>query len=262
MNLILLDPDDFDGPRRVVIGGRRLEHVTTVHRAEVGQTLRVGLIGGNMGTARVAQLDHARCVLELDEAGLVEPPPPRAGVILCVAMCRPPTLVKVLSQGAAMGVDRFVLFHARRVEKSFWQSKALAPEAIEHQLRLGLEQARDTRLPEVERCPRFRPFVEDRLPELVAGHGPLFVAHPLGGAAGQGEAAGAASGSADEVPGSPCVLVVGPEGGFVDFEVARFAAVGARFLDLGPRILRVETATVALLARLAGLLRAVGGTVR
>jgi 16S rRNA (uracil1498-N3)-methyltransferase len=42
------------------------------------------------------------------------------------------------------------------------------------------------------------------------------------------------------------VLAVGPEGGFTDEEVARACAAGWRALDLGPRILRVETATIAL----------------
>lgn len=42
------------------------------------------------------------------------------------------------------------------------------------------------------------------------------------------------------------VAVVGPEGGFTDEEIALARAAGWRLLDLGPRILRVETAALAL----------------
>jgi 16S rRNA (uracil1498-N3)-methyltransferase len=42
------------------------------------------------------------------------------------------------------------------------------------------------------------------------------------------------------------VAAVGPEGGFTDEEVALASAAGWRLLDLGPRILRVETAAIAL----------------
>ena len=45
------------------------------------------------------------------------------------------------------------------------------------------------------------------------------------------------------------MLVVGPEGGFVPRELETLAAAGARTVGLGPRALRVETAVVALLAR-------------
>jgi 16S rRNA (uracil1498-N3)-methyltransferase len=53
---------------------------------------------------------------------------------------------------------------------------------------------------------------------------------------------------ADVESASRCATVaaVGPEGGFTDEEVALACAAGWRLLDLGPRILRVETAAIAL----------------
>ena len=41
-------------------------------------------------------------------------------------------------------------------------------------------------------------------------------------------------------------LVIGPEGGFTDEEVALAEAAGVRLASLGPRILRAETAGIAL----------------
>lgn len=50
--------------------------------------------------------------------------------------------------------------------------------------------------------------------------------------------------------GAAAVVAVGPEGGFTDEEVTRALAAGWRTVGLGPRILRVETAALALAARL------------
>jgi 16S rRNA (uracil1498-N3)-methyltransferase len=46
-----------------------------------------------------------------------------------------------------------------------------------------------------------------------------------------------------------CAVAVGPEGGFTDEDVARARAAGWQVIDLGPRILRVETAALALAVR-------------
>jgi 16S rRNA (uracil1498-N3)-methyltransferase len=55
-----------------------------------------------------------------------------------------------------------------------------------------------------------------------------------------GEAIGA-------VPGDVS-LAIGPEGGFTDTEVAMAQSAGWRVIGLGPRLLRVETAALALTA--------------
>ena len=60
----------------------------------------------------------------------------------------------MLQQATAIGVKRFVIIGSARVERSYWTSSALRPAAIEEELVLGLEQARDTVLPSVETWPR------------------------------------------------------------------------------------------------------------
>jgi 16S rRNA (uracil1498-N3)-methyltransferase len=44
--------------------------------------------------------------------------------------------------------------------------------------------------------------------------------------------------------------VIGPEGGFIPYEVEHLAAAGCEAVSLGPRILRVENALSTLLGRL------------
>ena len=234
MNLILLFDDDFIGPRRVRLTGRRLAHVRSVHRAAVGDTLRVGQLGGGLGRGAVVSLDGQALVLDvvLDRA-----PPPAAALTLLLALPRPKALRRVLQCVAAMGIKRVVLLNAWRVEKSFWASAALAPTALREQLLLGLEQGGDTVVPTVELRPRLKPFAEDELPALIAGTRAL-LAHPP-----------AASPCPRAVP-EPVTLAVGPEGGFNAYEVELLGAQGFEAVSLGPRPLRVEQAVPALLGRL------------
>lgn len=235
MNLILLHKEDFvDGADHVRLQGRRLKHVIEVHRAAVGDELCVGLLGGNIGSGRVISLnEHA---LEM-EVRLERMPPPALPVTLVLALPRPKALRRVLRSVSAMGVRRLILLNAFRVEKSYWQSPFLSPTAIREQLVLGLEQARDTVLPEVLLRPLFKPFVEDELPNLVEGTLP-FVAHPQ-----------ASEACPRNVDGS-VTLIIGPEGGFIPYEIEKLVAAGCRTVHLGDRILSVETAAPALLSRL------------
>ena len=100
-----------------------------------------------------------------------------------------------------------------------------------------LEQARDTVLPEVTIEKRFKPFVEDRLPALAAGSLGL-IGHP-----GPWPACPRAVEQA-------VTLAIGPEGGWIPYEVEKLREAGLAPVQLGERILRVETAVTALLARL------------
>jgi len=235
VNLILLDDSDFAAPNRVRLAGRRAAHVRQVHRARPGDVLRVGRIGGLLGSGRILALDDEAVELEVELS--IEPPAP-SPVTLVVALPRPPSLRKVLQQATALGVKDIVLLHTRRVEKSYWQSHGLEAAALRQQLLLGLEQARDTQLPRVELRRRFKPFVEDELPGLVAT-GRALVAHPE------------SERPCPRAVAEALTLIVGPEGGFVPFELELLLAQSVEPISLGPRVLRVETAVVALLARLA-----------
>ncbi|MCD1609702.1 16S rRNA (uracil(1498)-N(3))-methyltransferase [Stutzerimonas kunmingensis] len=234
MNLLLLDAADFVADDRVLLRDRRLTHLQQVHRAEAGEQLRVGRVGGNMGSGQLLRLDAREAELQVS---FDQPPPAKLPVTLLLALPRPKMLRRVLQTVAAMGVPRLVLLNSYRVEKSFWQTPFLEPAAIHEQLILGLEQARDTVLPEVIIEKRFKPFVEDRLPQLAAGTLGL-VGHP-------GDFA-----HCPRAVTEPVTLAIGPEGGWIPYEVDKLAAAGLQPVQLGERILRVETAVSALLARL------------
>ena len=233
MNLILLFDDDFLSSDRVLLRGRRAEHVRAVHRAEVGKELTVGIADGRIGRGTVLRIgDEIELRIELDR----DPPPPLP-LTLILALPRPKVLNRVIASATSLGVKRIFLINAWRVEKSYWSTPRLSPDNLRMQSILGLEQARDTRMPSIETRRLFRPFVEDELPSIASGTRAL-VAHPN---------------AIDECPRNVkerITLAIGPEGGFIEAELASLQRVGFASVSLGPRVLRVETAVAALLARL------------
>ncbi|MFA5043211.1 MAG: 16S rRNA (uracil(1498)-N(3))-methyltransferase [Kiritimatiellia bacterium] len=235
MNLILLYDDDFISDNAVRLTGRRLKHIREVHRPAIGDTLTVGRLGGLVGKGRITSVTAAAVEME---AALDEAPPKPPAVTLILALPRPKVVKRVLLSIASLGVKRLYLINGFQVEKSYWQSPVLSPASIREALVLGLEQARDTVLPEVALRPLFKPFVEDELPALIRGVLPL-VAHP-----GAGE-------WCPHAVAQPVTLVIGPEGGFIPYELAQLVAAGCRPVQIGARILRVETVVPFILGRLA-----------
>jgi RsmE family RNA methyltransferase len=234
MNLILLFQDDFIDDNRVRLHGRRAEHAREVLNVTNGKVLQVGLLDGKTGAGTVLSIDATTLELEIQ---LDKQPPEPAPVTVVLAMPRPKVLKRILQGLTAIGVKEIILLNSWRVDKSYWQSPALEPEAIRQQLILGLEQARDTMMPSVQFQQRFKPFVEDTLPDIAAGSCAL-VAHP---------------GSSQPCPANvqeKVTLAIGPEGGFTTYEVEKLVNAGLRPIHLGTRPLRVETAVPALLGRL------------
>ena len=83
----------------------------------------------------------------------------------------------------------------------------------------------------------FKPFVEDELPAIIRDTTAL-LAHPQ------------ASASCPRGLEAGVTLAVGPEGGFIPYEIEKLTACGFVPVKMGERTLSVESAVPALLARL------------
>jgi 16S rRNA (uracil1498-N3)-methyltransferase len=228
MNLLLLEPADLQDnrqdqqhePQAVITDTRRLKHIHQTLDLKIGDSIKVGVRNGMKGTAQIAQI--APDAVTLSQFVLDTPPPAK---------------LPLTTDAVTMGVERLVLLNSRCVEKSYWQSQVF--DELPQLVVLGLEQAGDTVAPIIELRPRFRPFVEDELPALVQGKTAI-VAHPY------------ATQAAPIGLTSPCVLVVGAEGGFIPFEIDLLEKSGCQSVSLGQRILRTETAVPVLIGRLMG----------
>lgn len=235
MNLILLTQDDLISPTRARIrDARRLAHIREIHGANAGETYKVGMLNGNMGSGTLLHINETELELELD---LTQVPPAALPLKLVLGLPRPKMLRRIFQTIATLGVKELHLINSYRVEKSYWQTPFLEADAIHEQLILGLEQGCDTQLPHVHLHKRFKPFVEDELPEIIANTTAL-VAHPY---------------TDTECPRNidyPLSLAVGPEGGFIAYEIELLKKFGFEAVHLGERIMRVETAIPYLLGRL------------
>ena len=233
MNTILLEKSDFIAPDTVRLADYRFEHMKKVLKSAPGSFCKVGLLNGNLGRAEVTAINDSAAELSVK---LDTPPPQAPDLILACAMQRPQTYKKVLHIAITMGVKRLVFFGSFKVEKSYWDSPVLSEEIFFRESVTALEQCCDTIMPQVEYHRYFKKFADDVLPEL-AGNRTTYIAHPACGT------------DFPEHPVLPALLLVGPEGGFTDYEVSRLLENGALGGTLGARILRTEVALPALLSR-------------
>lgn len=238
MNRILFERSEIvDGV--ATFGGVRAEHVLNVLHGEVGQMLKTGEVDGLIGTSVISAIEAGpeptvtvRCTH--DDASL------RPWVNLILAPPRPRAMKRLLPQLATLGVGKIILVGAKKVEKDFWGATLLKPENYRPLLIDGLMQAGTSISPTVELRRNFRKFIREELDTLLPSSARI-VAHPYG--AEERTLPLASSGES-------LTLAIGPEGGWTDEEVALLEEHRFTRYSLGPRILRTDTATVALLAQL------------
>lgn len=211
--------------------GDEARHLVRVMRCRVGDEVVVFDGRGTSWRARVASIGRDEAVLELGAAA-AEPAARAAALTLAVALPKGERQKWLVEKLTELGVARLVpLVTTRGVAEA-------TPAAVER-LGRGVIEA-------CKQCGRdtLMAIAEPRtVAEVVADHGAdgrLVVADrdglPL---------------AATAVEDRPIVALVGPEGGFTAEELAAVEAAGGRRISLGPHVLRIETAAIALAARLA-----------
>lgn len=236
MNLILVSPEEVGARDTVTLNDRRAHHIRHVLNGREGQSLRIGLIDGAKGTGMITGLKPEGVTLRCVFTDTV---PERPRVDLLLALPRPKVMKRLWAPLASLGVGRIMLTNAQKVERYYFDSHVLDTEFYTEHLKEGLEQAMDTRLPEVTVYRQFKRLMEDELDTLAPGTFRI-AADP----SGTTRVCDALKGRTEE----SVVLAVGPEGGWSDYERDLLKAHGFITAGIGPRILRSDTACIALLA--------------
>ena len=259
MNLILIKPNDFISENLVEISDFRFEHIKSVLNAQNGTSLKIGLSDGKIGTGKIVQIDDD--CMQISTVFDKEPPLANPTTLFC-ALPRPKVFRRVLYNAVCLGVKEIHFFQAFKVEKSYWQSPFLSQNSTDEIVETALMQAVDTILPKIYFHKSFKIFVEDVFSENAKKfHCVVF--HPTDVEAGRGCSSSPKhlspfSAQISNNSGEKCFaaasipsirgFVIGPEGGFTDYEIEMFLKNNAQPASLGERILRVEQAVSAVLS--------------
>ncbi len=242
MNIIILKDGDKDANSTYKIADNRADHIRTILKGEVGQSVEIGLLNGQIGKAEISEITNqfvSLKIIELKDPQIVAPE-----LTLICALPRPQTLKKVLLTSAMMGVSNIHFIKANRVEKSYFHSPLLQPEKYTPYLIEGLSQGKSVLLPEVKFHERFKVFFEDYFPNQIESENQtlLKLLPDLDSSQNLIE-------MHQENP-ERIIIAIGPEGGWVPFETELIASLGFNKFSLSRWTLRVEHAVTAVLSQI------------
>ena len=251
MNLILFeqkevaadgnDPESFTAT--VTKTDRRYIHCTTILKISTESVVRVGVIDGHMYDARVIDLTGDSLSIAFGRENIR---PTRAfsdmNISLILACPRPKVLGRLWPVFSQLGFRRVFLIKAARVEDNYFGSHWMQADCYRSLLIKGLEQAAvSTRLPEISLDKReLDAFLSKRLdvafpPEKCN----RFICHP--------EDAPSGGISVPEFDTSKeTVIALGPEGGWLDFEIAALRERGFVPVTCSSRVFTTDVALIAL----------------
>lgn len=237
MNVILLPKTAFNNTQNNAIINQKnqLDHIQKILKANIGDTLKIGMLNGNLGVGKIAKITQESCVLT--DVILDKKPPKKLDLTLVLALPRPKVLRRLVMDMTAAGVEQIILINSFRTDKSYWHSPLL--KRLDEFVLEGLQQGVDSVTPKITLAKYFKPFVEDTLPVLIQNKNAA-VAHPY---------APMAFHQFCQTSGLPQILFVGAEGGFIPYEIDLLEKIGVTSVHLGERILRTESAVNALLGR-------------
>lgn len=213
----------------VLIQGDEAKHAVRVKRVRTGDRVRLLLGDGCVALTEVQEAGRQLQLTVLD-AWTEQAPTPRIEV--CSATPKGPRLEKMIDMLAQVGADHWQPMHTK----------------------YGVVDPRDTKLERAQRvahesckqCLRAHAMTIGESIDLNdALDAPEDVSLVIADASGRPYTQ---PGSSDESRPRCIRLLVGPEGGFTDEEVAMAAQAGAQIVNLGPHVLRIETACVLIAA--------------
>ncbi len=227
MNSLLVFNEEKLGNSFFIKDKERINHVQTVLKSQVGDTLNITLVNIGLGKGTVEEISEDCLKLKLGEIS----PKAFGQFELLIGVSRPHSCQKILEHGTCLGVSSFNFFTATLSEKSYLNSKLF--QDSQKYLKYGLSQSGLYHmLPDVNLSKKYsgtKKFILNPKAQKT------FKDYSLN-------------------PDEKITLAIGPERGFTNLEVEQFKEMGFLEVSLGPPILRVEIATFSALAQLHLLL--------
>lgn len=224
------------GEPRLTLRGAEAHHLRDVLRLKPGAEIEAFDGLGNVADGRLVAVDRDGVSVELTPPRR-SPAEPALELTMAVALLKGDKLADVVRQCTELGAARFVLVSTRHADVA-----SLSPAKLQRLERIAEEASRQSGRARV-------PRVDGPLPLNHLGwEGLAVVADPRAERTLAQALAPLRSLGGDADVGSAVTLVSGPEGGLAPAEVDELTGRGAAAVNLGPLILRAETAPVALAA--------------
>ena len=228
--------DALPAGAEAVLDGPEGRHAAAVRRLRRGEPLV--LSDGAGGLAECTVTDVGRDALRLAVERRVRVPAPAPRLVLVQALAKGDRGELAVELATEVGVDAIVPWSASRsVTRWTGQRGVRSLDRWRSTARESAKQSRRAWLPEVT-----GPADTAAVALRIAAAAGALVLHE-----GAAEPLATAALPAD----GDLLVVVGPEGGVADDELAAFGAAGALAVRLGPTVLRTSTAGAAALAVLA-----------
>lgn len=241
MNIIILLPEDKIRENLYKLNDYRAEHLLNILKVEKSSIIQTGLLNGNKGKSEIQEIINKEIYIDFIP-DLIEENKKYEIDLIC-AMPRPQTLKKILVLSGTFEIRSLTLIKSNRVEKSYFQTPLLDETKINHYLIEGLMQGKFTRLPKVKIFNKFKKFWDDEFnnnlyPEFSKSI--KLLAHP--------ETDSTVLEHFTNI-NQNYIILIGPEGGWVPFEIDYIKSKNFIPINLGKPILRVENAVNAVLSQ-------------
>lgn len=237
-----------------VLEGAEGRHAGVVQRRRPGERVDVADGAGARLRCAIAESDAGRLVLTVLERD--DEPAPPVRLVLAQALAKGDRDELAIESATEVGVDEVVPWQAQR-SVVVWRGDRAARSRAKWvaTVRQAAKQSRRAWVPDVAEPVDSRALAE-RVRAVVGAGGVAVVLHetattPLGSVALPVPAEDEDPAPARRATAPELLVVVGPEGGITEDEVALLAGAGAVVARLGPHVLRTSTAGPVALALLA-----------
>jgi 16S rRNA (uracil1498-N3)-methyltransferase len=219
---------------RAVLDGAEARHLGRVMRAKPGDLVVLFDGSGSEFLGRIDKMGRDRIEFMVESHESIDRELPFQ-LTLAIALPKGDRQRWLIEKLVELGATRLVPL---RTERSVVVPKEKTIEKLRRTVIEATKQSGRNRLMEIAEPVDFSTMVGMAGPELIR-----WIAHP-------GQAAISQKLLEQTIVGSSVVAAIGPEGGFSDDELSQAELAGWQAVALGPRILRIETAALAIAARL------------
>ncbi|MDG5767790.1 RsmE family RNA methyltransferase [Balneolales bacterium ANBcel1] len=225
-------PPEQSRSDHIVFPEEEAHHMVRVLRKRAGDLVQVTDGTGNLLEVRLTHADRKSVTGEVISRVAIPPGPDR---ILAMGVIKQRDRLEfAIEKAVELGASRIVLVHSDHAEKT-----GIRPSRVAATILSAMKQSRRCHLPAWEERDDFKSVLLDYGPGRQ-----VLMAHL------SSEESGLQDPSAGRSNDAPSLLLVGPEGGFSEEEIADAVTAGAGEVSLGSARLRAETAVCALLALL------------